>query len=186
MNDPHIARYTLGAIRYDRSGDQNIWLSALYCSKVVNRNTPGERGKTLALAYEMNRSPDTIEDRAHGYWMYEELCGMDGGQFRQFVRHVRKLPHIHFSHFRQLWDIKQKYNLHLADCLSLLQDLYKGEASSRELADIAKTKYGEQLHWSYYTQKVMKSVHIALGQPDLPSRIRAILKETYEILGDDE
>jgi hypothetical protein len=118
--------------------------------------------------------------------MYEELCKIDDGVHRLFVRHVRKLPHIHFSHFRQLWDIKQKYNLHPSDCLSLLHDLYNGEASSRELADIAKTKYGEQMHWTYYTQKVMKTVHVALGQPDLPNHIRKKLTETYEVLGDDE
>lgn len=186
MTGNNIERYTKLAIQYDKRGDSNIWLSALFCSKVVSQNGKGERGKTLALADQMSRSPDTVEDRAHGYWMYEALCKLQDGKYRKFVRQVRKQPYIHFSHFRELWDIKSSHNLSDADCLSLLIDLYQAEGgiSSRKMGEIAREKFGDTRDWTYYAQRAQKRIHETLQQPDTPQDVREILTEAYEKLGE--
>lgn len=179
-------RYTRLAIKFDKQGDINIWMSALFCSKVVSKNGHGERGKTLALADQMSRSADTVEDRAHGYWMYEALCGMDGGIFRTFVRQVRKMPYVHFSHFRELWDLKQSHKLSDADCLSLLNDIYQAEGgiSSRKLGEIAKEKFGDGRDWTYYAQLAQKRIGETLQQPDTPPDVREVLINAYEKIGE--
>ena len=176
----------LQASKHDRKSDSALWLSALWCARVVSRNTPGERGKTLALANDLSRSPDTVEDRAHGYWMFEKLCKLDSGVHRKFVLWARRAPFIHFSHFRALYDVQSEFGLSDSQILSLLMDIVQaeGDLSSRSVSDHARTRFGDKRDWTWYAQRAQKGIHATLQQPDTPKDIRDVLTEAYNKLGD--
>lgn len=178
MNVEKLARL---ACLHDKRGDDAAWCSALFCSKIVNNPEAGF-GATLALAGEMGRSPDTIEDRAHAYWMYERLCAID----RRFTRVARRLPYVHLSHFRALYDIARANNLTDYEAMSLLMDIVQAEGSlsSRNLSDHARERYGDGRDWTYFGARAMKEIHKTLQQPDTPRKVRDALLLAHEILDD--
>lgn len=189
MRDADLLKVFSGqAIAHDKKSDKHIWISSAFCAKVVARDAGKQiRGATLGLADDMGRSPDTIEDRAHGYWLFEELCKLDNGQYRNFVFLARRAPYIHFSHFRALWDVKNTYKLSHADCLSLLTDIvqHEGALSSRKLEEHTRTKFGDTRDWTYYGQRAMKEISKTLTQPDTPAEVRKVLQDAFSILGDE-
>lgn len=160
--------YVREAVRHDKKSDKEIWLSAVFCEPVVGKY---DRGATLGLADDMSRSPDTIEDRAHGYAIFKKLCKLDGGKYRQFVFLARRAPYIHFSHFRALHDLQVAFNLHDAQLISLLQDIVMAEGglSSRGLDAHVREKFGDTRDWTYYAARALKELNKTEGQPDLPN-----------------
>lgn len=167
------------AIKHDLKGDAHLWRSALFCSRVVGTR---DRGATLGLADDMGRSADTVEDRAHAYWMFERLCILN----RSFVFLARRLPYIHLSHFRALYDIQSQHNLKDEEILSLLMDIVQAEGglSSRNLSDHARERYGDGRDWTYFAAKAMKEINKTLQQPDLPQDVRSVLVDAFDKLGD--
>jgi hypothetical protein len=177
---PDLTRvYAEQAIRHDLKGDLSLWRSALFCSRVVGTR---DRGATLGLADDMGRSADTVEDRAHAYWMFEKLCKLN----RPFVFLARRMPYIHLSHFRALYDIQNQHKLTDPEILSLLMDIVQAEGglSSRNLSDHARERYGDGRDWTYFAGKAMKEIHKTLQQPDTPGEVRKVLSDAFEILGD--
>jgi hypothetical protein len=178
--------YQEQAIRFDVKSDHEMWKSALFCSRIVVRDGQGDRGKSLGLADDMGRSVDTVEDRAHAYWLFEDLCGMDGGKFRRFVFQARRASYIKLSHFRALYDVRNSHKLSDADTLSLLMDIMQAEGgiSSRNLEDHARGRFGDNRGWEYYAQRTMKEIHKTLQHPETPKEVREVLQETFNVLGD--
>jgi len=186
MNNKDIMR-VMGqiAIKHDEKSDREMWISALGCSRVVSRDGKGDYGNTLGLAEEMGRSVDTVENRAHAYWLFEDLCKLDGGIHRQFVFIIRRLPYIKLSHFSALYDARNQYNLTDGEILSLLIDLFKREGiSTRKLQQILTDKYGETRDWTYYGGRAMKEIHKTLQHKDTPQEVREVLNKAYNVLGD--
>lgn len=173
------------AIQHDMRSDREMWISALGCSRVVARDGHGDRGKTLGLADEMSRSVDTVENRAHAYWLFEDLCRVDNGAHRQFVFMVRRLPYVKLNHFATLYDARSAYSLSDGDILSLLLDLYHSEGlSTRKLQQSLSDKYGPVREWTYYGQRAMKEIHKTLQHPETPRDVREVLSDAYSKLGD--
>lgn len=186
MNSNDLLKvYSKQAIQADGDADKMMWKSALFCSRIVGKY---DRGAKLGLASDMNRSTDTIEDRAHAYMMFEALCNLDGGKPRRFVFAARRMPYIHISHFRALYDAMITYKLQPERMLNILFDIVQGEGtlSSRDIDKHIRSRYGAERPWTYYTSKVMKDIHNTLQHPELPKEIRDVLVKTYEKLGDDE
>ena len=184
MNSEQLREiYAREAIKHDKKSDGSIWISALFCSQVVGKYAIGA---TLGLADDMSRSTDTVEDRAHGYSLFERLCKLDGGIYRKFVFSARRAPFIHFSHFRVLYDLQKTYELSDADIISLLLDIIQAEGglSSRKLDAHARSRFGDARDWRYYAERAMKEIHKTLQEPSLPADGKAILTEVYNWLGD--
>lgn len=72
MNSEELRRvYVQQAARAYRKSDKERWKSALWCSRVVGKY---DRGATKGLAEDMGLSVDTVEDLAHAYMLFEDLC----------------------------------------------------------------------------------------------------------------
>jgi hypothetical protein len=180
--------YFRQGIKSHKTSDKFKWHFNLWCSKLVGnkeRGIPFERGVTLGFASDAGVSPDTVEDGAHAYWMFEDLCKMKGGMYRYYIFAARRSQYIHTAHFRSLWDIKERYHLPLPEIYRLLVDIVQaeGELSSRDLDKHAREKYGVDYPWNYYGEKTFKSIHATLAHPDTPKHIRKVLLEAYEELG---
>jgi len=172
------------AIRSFRTENNNAWVSAFWCAKVVGNY---DRGETLGLAEDSGKSTDTIEDRAHAYFLYDKLRNLNGGTFRNFVRLVRLAPYIYISHFRALYDLQIAYKLNDYQVLDLLQDLiqYEGGLSTRKLDAHVRSRYGDTRGWDYYAAKAMKELNKTLQSPDIPQEGRDILVQAYNWIGEN-
>lgn len=159
--------YRLATDSYRRS-DGALWVSALACAGVVGNYTVGD---TRGLASDMGVSPDTVEDLAHAYLLYRELCLWNAGEFRQFVRNARRAPFIYMSHFRALYDIRRDHNLTIPQVLDLLMDVVQaeGQISSRGVEGHARSRFGDNRGWEYYARRTGKELVQTLQQPDLPN-----------------
>jgi len=177
-------KITEKAVKAYRRSDGSRWVFAYFSSKIVGQYG---RGGTLGLADDANVSPDTVEDHAHAYWMFDKLQNLQDGAERLFVRTARKLPFIYLSHFRALYDIQISHNLTDEQIMNLLADIVQAEGtiSSRNLADHARSKYGDTRTWEYYGAKAMREVNKTLQQPDLPKEGRDILSDAFDWLGDN-
>lgn len=167
--------FRLATDSYRRS-DEKLWVAAYACGSVVGRTVDGittgyERGTTLGLASDMGVSVDTIEDMAHAYWIYKDLCELEDGKFRKFVRNARKAPYIYYSHFRALWDAQSHYKLKIHQVLDLLMDLVQaeGQISSRGIDGHTRGRFGDTRGWEFYAAKAEKELGQTLQQPDLPN-----------------
>lgn len=145
-----------------------------------------ERGATLAIADAHGISEDTVEVSGNAYTMFRQMCELDGGKFRLYVFHARNMSYVHTSHFRALWEAKDKYNLSIADCISMLVDIVQAEGglSSRKVDSHTRERFGDTRTWEYYAQRVHHEVSKTLQQPDLPKHVRDVLQETFNVLGD--
>lgn len=59
--DPRRLAAHRAAVRESGLGERHLWRSCYYCAVIVGRY---EKGATVALARELHRSVDTVEDRA--------------------------------------------------------------------------------------------------------------------------
>lgn len=175
--------YAKQAIKFDKKSDVNLWKSALFCSRIVGQSKKGD-GATKSLAEDMNRSPDTIEDRAHAYIIFEKMCNLYNGEHRLYVFNARRASFIHFSHFRALWDAQKKFELSDEQVFDLLVDIVQsdGDISSRNLSDHIQTRFGKQKSWLYHAERIGKEITNLLNHPDTPKEIRKTLQEIIKIL----
>lgn len=167
MDHKKIRYFKLATDSY-RKSDEKLWVTAYACGQVVGNY---DRGATMGLASDMGVSTDTIEDLAHAYSIYNELCELDEGKFRQFVRNARKSPYIYYSHFRALYDARSQYKLSNNQILDLLMDVVQGEGniSSRGIDGHTRSRYGDTRGWSFYARRAEKELGMTLQQPDLPN-----------------
>lgn len=167
-------------MRHDKRSDGEIWNSALFCWLAAGPKINGRYadGSIDGLAGDLNRERDTVEDRVHGYELFQHLCLFEAGKFRIFVFQCRTAPWIHFSHFRALYDLQVSFSLSDADIISTLFDIYQAEGgiTSRNLEDHMRKKYGIIRDWTYYGGKACKALALTLGQPDLPTTSEEIGK----------
>lgn len=168
------------ALSYKRS-DDGRWASAFYAARVVGCY---QLGATLALANRMGRSVDTVENLAHAYEMYAELRSVP--KYRNYVRHLRRLPYIYYSYYRSLYKARQDYGLTLDQVMDILVDMVQAEGSlhQRDLDQHIQDKYGDTRTWQYWATKAAHEIHKTLQQPDLPAEIRAVLNPAYDKLGE--
>lgn len=182
--------YTLQAIKTNRKSNNETWKSCLFCSmvvgKYVNSAREADRDSTRSLAEEMNVSPDTVEDRAHAYFIFRELCEYKDGRYRLLVFQARRLDFIYWSHFRALWDAKRSYNLNTFQIFELLMDVVsaEGDLSSRDIDRHTKERFGVERPWTYYAARANKSIAKVLESPDTPKDVRDILLQAFNKLGE--
>ena len=122
-----------------KGSDTGRWEAARWCAKIVGKY---ERGGTIGLADYMGTSADTIENMAHAYKVYIELCSKR--EFRMATRIARDMPTIFYSHFRALYTCRNRYKLTLNETFDILRDIYLGEGkiSSRDVDQHIRDKYG--------------------------------------------
>lgn len=161
------------ALKEYKKADGGHWTFAFFSSRIVG--TYG-KGATLELADEGGISSDTVEDHAHAYWLYAKLRNL-GSEERSWVQKVRKLPFLHYSHFRALYDLQISHHLTDQQIMNLLLDIVQaeGKISSRGLEDHARSRYGDTRTWDYYGAKALKELSKVQSQPDLPN--------TQEVIG---
>ena len=175
-------RYVEHAVAAYERGDQAIWVSSAFCAQVAGNY---ERGATLGLAARMNKSVDTVEAMAHAYDLYSDLKAYAP----KYVRNARKTKGIYLSHFRALYDTKNRYGLDLEQTMDLLVDIVQAamtddKISSRDVEAHAQSRFGLERPWFYYANKTMLQIEKTLGCPDLPTPIRKKLLEVRETLTD--
>lgn len=173
-----------GAINAYRKSNDDKWVSAFWCAQVVGNY---DRGATLGLASDMSVSSDTVEDLAHSYQLYYELCGFDCGSFRKFVRSSRRQPFVYYSHFRALHDAKNKYDLSVLQILDLLMTIVQAEGgiSSRDIDNHARQRYGKETDWTWDASQVQKKLNKLIQRPDLPTDGRHKASELYNWIGEN-
>lgn len=176
--------YAKCAIDAFRSADKSNWKSALHASRIVGKY---DRGATLGLSEDAGVSPDTIEDRAHAYMMFERLCNLNNGQFRLFVFQARRLPYVYINHFRSLYDQQDARGLTDGQVLDLLMDIVQAEGSlsTRKLDAHISARYGELKNWEYYAGRALKEIDKTLNHPNLPKKLKKRLAKLYSWLGDN-
>lgn len=171
------AVYTKEAVKSAGRENKEAWRSCLWCSRVVGKY---DRGATLGLADDMGKSIDTVEDRAHAYMIFEQMCNYENGEFRPFVFAARRSPFIYWSHFRALWDAKNSYEtITLLDLINTLMDIVQAEGgiSSRKVDEHIQKKYGETKKWQYYGKKINNAIMLAIEDKNMPRRMRADMKK---------
>jgi len=173
--------YVEQAIKADQQSDKPLWKSALFCSRVVGKY---EKGATQGLADDMNRSVDTVEDRAHAYMMFEKLCKLDNGRHRLYIFHARRSPHIHLSHFRSLWDAQKDFELTDSQVMGLLVEIVQQEISSRGISDVIRKHFGKDRSWLYHAERISKEIYNLINHKDTPSGVRKTFRKVMKILPD--
>lgn len=165
-----------------KASDTGRWEAARWCAKVVGRY---ERGLTLGLADDMGVSSDTVENLAHAYMMYIELCSKQ--KYRFATRMARKAPRVFYSHFRALYTARNRYKMSLDEVFDILRDIVldEGGISSRDVDHYISEKYGRVKDWMFYGEKVMKALAKMHKAPDLPKEGREISYQLFNWLGDN-
>ena len=130
-----------------KGSDAVRWEAARWCAKIVGKY---ERGGTIGLADYMGTSADTIENMAHAYKVYIELCSKH--EFRMATRMAREMPTIFYSHFRALYTCRNRYKMTLGETFDILRDIYLGEGkiSSRDVDQHIRDKFGKEKDWRFY------------------------------------
>jgi hypothetical protein len=159
--------FRLAAKSYKKS-DESRWVFAFSASRIVGKN---EDFATKRLADSLGISPDSVEDHAHAFWMFDKLRKMGDGAERLYVQTARKLPYIHYSHFRALYDLRISRNLSDEQIMSLLIDIVQSEGgiSSRNLEDHVHSKYGDTRTWEFYGRKALKELTKTTSHPGIPT-----------------
>jgi len=175
-------------IHYGKSDDAK-WVFNLWCHLAMygrDGHKKYERGTVLSIADEHGISEDTVEVSGNAYTMFRQMCELDKGKFRSYVFSARSMKYIYTSHFRALWEAKQRYGLSVADCLSLLVDVVQAEGSisSRKIDSHTRDRFGDTRDWTYYAQRTAKELAKTLSQPDVPNDVRTVLQEAFNVLGD--
>ena len=175
--------YVKQGLRAYRKSDQQRWHFALFASRIVGKY---ERGATLGFASDANVSVDKVENDAHAYQLFEELCAHNEGMFRTLVFAARRAPFIYLSHFRALYDARNEYKLDTKQVLDLLMDIVQAEGgiSSRAVDVHTRTRYGDTRDWTFYAKQALKGISELRKQPDLPQDVREQVDKTFNILGD--
>lgn len=152
---------------YQKSNESR-WVFAFFASRIVGKN---EDNSTKSLADSIGVSPDTVEDHAHAFWMFDKLRKLNDHSERLYVNTARKLPYVTYSHFRALYDLQISRNLSDEQVMGLLMDIVMAEGgiSSRNLEDHVHQKYGDTRDWDYYGKKALKELTKTTSHPNLPN-----------------
>jgi hypothetical protein len=165
-----------------KDSDGGRWEAARWCAKIVGKY---ERGATIGLASDMGVSPDTIENLAHAYLMFIELCSKR--RYRYSTVRARNAPRVYYSHFRALYTARHRYNLSLAEVFDVLRDIVldEGGISSRDIDGHISEKYGKVRDWMDYAESANKKIASLLKCPDLPDDGRQIFKTAFNWVGEN-
>ena len=165
------------AHKHYQKSNKGRWLSAAWCSKVVERSGKGDKGKTKGLASDMGVSVDTVENMAHAYWMFEDLCKLPDA--RAFAFSCRRAPFIYYSHFRALYDARRDFELTDEQTLQILMDVYQaeGEISSRDVDGHTRERFGKVKSWGYYARKVEREMQKLFEHPDVPRAVKKVVRK---------
>lgn len=171
------------AHRAQAASNKEIWVTCAMAARVVGRY---EYGATLTMAARLSVEVDTVEDYSHAYAIFQELCNAHAGLYRSVVFAARRSGYIFYSHFRVLYEAREKYHLSLDEVFQYLMDVIQaeGDLSSRRLEKNMKEKHDKELDWTFYGKTAMKAIHNTLSCPDLPANVREVLVPAYEVLGD--
>jgi len=182
LEDQKLQVWYQNACNAYKNSDSGRWEAARWCAKVVGKY---ERGATIGLASDMSVSPDTIENLAHAYIMYIELCSKR--KYRSATRMARKAPRVYYSHFRALYTARHRYNLSLAEVFDVLRDIVldEGSISSRDIDGHISEKYGRVRDWMDYAESALKKIASTLKCPDLPDDGRKIFSDTFNWINDN-
>lgn len=180
-NMDNLELYAKYAHQAYRSASGGRWVAAYWAAKIVGRY---DRGATIALAQKLGISPDAVEDMAHEYQMYKEL--RDDPEFRINVRKCRRWPTIYGSHFRAIYDARNRYDLSLVECMDILIDVVqaRGTLSSRDVDEHVRNRYGKERPWTYYAERASRAVFSLRQCPDIPIEVRHAADELFTIIGD--
>lgn len=170
------------AVKFFRQGNEKAWITGLWASRIVGKYYDYA---TRRMADELEVEPDTIEDYAHAYSIFEELGKANRGVYREVVFWARRSKYIYYSHFRVLWEARERYGLTIEQVFGYLMDVIQAEGglSSRKLEKMLKGKHAGELGWEWYSQQSLKSLNNTLACPDLPDAVRESLVPAYEVLG---
>ena len=165
-----------------KHSDDGRWEAARWCAKVVGKY---EEGATAGLADYMGVSPDTIENMAHAYRMFIELCFYH--QYRKPTRMARDMPTIFYSHFAVLHRRMKIYKMTIHEVFDILRDIYldEGGISSRDIDKHIRDKLGKEKDWMFYAERVQKAIASALASHDLPKEGRDLYKQVFNWNGDN-
>lgn len=165
-----------------RDANGKHWRFAFMAAKVVGQY---EMGATVSLAKEMSVERSTVENHAHAWQMFYDLVCLSPEASR-FVRTVRTVPFIYYTHFLKLWELRNSFRLSNEQCLDLLHTLWQGEGefSAGAIEQLAKERFGDTRDWTFYAQKVQKNLSELLKQPDLPQEGKEKIVDVYNWLGD--
>lgn len=183
MTDNKVQRAIHEAMRGSQQTDDGHWKLARAANWVVGKY---EKGATREMAEAVGRSISTVEDHAHAWLLYVDFCLM-GDLHRETVFNARKLPFVHYSHFKTLYDLKEKHNLTLEQTWGYFLDvLYaEGDITVRALEFMVEEKHGDEVTWQWYLGKAQKHLQNALNDPTLPKDGRDALKSAYNWIGDN-
>ena len=173
--------YIEQAFRADRDSNTKIWKKCLWASRVVGHY---DYGATRQLAARLNVESDSVEDYAHAYNIFEELCNVH--QYRIVTFAARRAPYIHYSHFRVLYEARKKYNLTIEEVFGYLMDVIQaeGDLSTKGLENMLKSKHDHELDWTWYAGNALKAITLTLQQPDIPDDVKEVLIPACEKLGE--
>lgn len=165
-----------------KKSDTDRWEAARWCAKVVGKY---KKGATGSLATYMSVSPDTVENLAHAYKIYNELCSKH--EFRKPTRMARDMPTIYYSHFCALYKAREHYKMTLAETFDVLRDIYlsEGTISSRDVDGYIRDRYGKVKDWRHYGERVMKAQASMHKSHDLPKEGRELSYALFNWLGEN-
>jgi hypothetical protein len=173
--------YIEQAYKADRDSNTKKWIECLWASRIVGKY---EYGASLKLAARLNVEVDSVEDWAHAYKIFEELCQVY--QYRAVTFAARRSPYIHYSHFRVLYEAKERYKLTIDQVFGYLMDVIQaeGDLSARALDTLLKKKHDNELDWTWYASNALKAINLTLQQPDIPDDVKEVLIPAYNKLGE--
>ena len=183
MKNMELERAVRNACHAYKGADKTRWVAAYWAAQIVGKY---DRGATLALATEMGVSPDTVENLARAYRLYDDLRKCNEGEYLHIVSRARKHPKVYMSHFVALFKARETYNLNVEQVISILVDVVQlnGQLSSRDVDNHVQARYGVVRSWTYYAQRAQKEIGKTLMCPDLPVMVRKVLNGIYEVVGD--
>ena len=94
-----IDGWILRAIKYSDESDESLKKHCIFASPIVGKY---QNGGTKAIADGIHRSPSTVENHAHAYFLYRELRA--NGNMRRVREMWRALP---ASHWWLAWSIQK-------------------------------------------------------------------------------
>ena len=143
----------------------------------------------VAMAKATGVKVDTIEDHAHAYNVFQDFCALSP-EHRKFTFAARRATFIHYSHFRAIYDAREKYGLDMQQCFGILLDIAQaeGELSSRDVDIHAQARFGNEPSWEYHAQKAQRELSKTLMKlPNEKSLMegKQILQRAFDWIGEN-
>lgn len=131
INEGMIDKRTQQAVTFYGKSEMSLKLTAYAAGRVVGKYD----GTTVMIAKQIKRSPSTVENLAHAFWLYDEMRYLAKPDVVKRVRELwRKLP---ISHWWLAWDsVDNAY-----DAYKLLDNAEKHGWSGRDMLREYKADY---------------------------------------------